>query len=219
MVYIVNCSQLCEVIIGTALSCIEFFFFRGNLSPTVLSGMFVSEAGTSHAQGGQACDAELLYLYYVHATHVSLSHRSQAGLACSSSAHICCRRRMLSHWFAGGFVLSTCPISYLTRSLLLSWQQEKTMSIGSRQFLRVKLTRNLLFSLLLSLCYGYRSCVAFFFPCPRHSQRCCFVSERQVFRRPTGSSHCWQERTEKRAAYTGINKNLVKATLSLSRQG
>ena len=131
---------------------------------------------------------------------------------------LCCRRRMLSHWFAGGFVLSTCPISYLTRSLLLSWQQEKTMSIGSRQFLRVKLTRNLLFSLLLSLCYGYRSCVAFFFPCPRHSQRCCFVSERQLFR-PTGSSQCWQERTEKRAAYTGINKNLVKSTLSLSRQG
>ena len=142
----------------------------------------------------------------------------QPSGTCLQVHNICCRRRMLSHWFAGGFVLSTCPISYLTRSLLLSWQQEKTMSIGSRQFLRVKLTRNLLFSLLLSLCYGYRSCVAFFFPCPRHSQRCCFVSERQVFR-PTGSSQCWQERTEKRAAYTGINKNLVKATLSHRRQG
>ena len=166
----------------------RIFFLPRESVPDVLADCFCRRQGLRIRKAARL----VMMLNCCTATHVSLSHRSQAGLACSSSAHnICCRRRMLSHWFAGGFVLSTCPISYLTRSLLLSWQQEKTMSIGSRQFLRVKLTRNLLFSLLLSLCYGYRSCVAFFFPCPRHSQRCCFVSERQVFRRPTGSSQCW----------------------------
>ena len=174
MVYIVNCSQLCEVIIGTALSCIEFFFFRGNLSPTVLADCFCRRQGLRIRKA-----ARLVMLNCCTCTtcYTRFTVPPQPSGTCLQL--LCCRRRMLSHWFAGGFVLSTCPISYLTRSLLLSWQQEKTMSIGSRQFLRVKLTRNLLFSLLLSLCYGYRSCVAFFFPCPRHSQRCCFVSERQ----------------------------------------